>query len=117
MSTRIKTLTARTRSDNAPFFDSPDEVPHHVITMGIGTIMEAREICLMAFGDKKADAIAAAIEGPVTASVPASILQFHPAAKVFLDDAAATKLSRQDYYRWVFDQKPEWQKCEFPVTL
>jgi len=107
--TRIKTLTARTRSDNAPFFASPAEVPHHVITMGIGTILEAREVLLFAFGAGKADAIAASIEGPLTSFVPASSLQLHRRARFLLDEAAAAKLTRQDYYRWVFDQKPLWQ--------
>lgn len=108
--TRIKTLTERTRSDNAPFFATPDEVPFHVITMGVGTIMEAREICLLAFGENKADAVAGAVEGPVTASLPASILQLHPVAKVFADESAAAQLKRQEYYRWVYKNKPAWQE-------
>lgn len=107
--TRIKTLTARTRKDNARFFGSESEVPHHVITMGIGTIMEARQILLLAFGPEKGDAVAAAIEGPVTASNPASILQMHPVTKVCLDEGAASRLKRTEYYRWVFDNKPDWQ--------
>jgi len=107
--TRIKTLTQRTREDNTPFFDNPDDVPHHVITMGVGTIMEAREIHLLAFGDKKAEAIAAAVEGPITANVPASVLQMHRTARLFADEGAASQLARRDYYRWVFDNKPAWQ--------
>lgn len=108
--TRIKTLTQRTRDDNARFFGNPSEVPHHVITMGIGTIMDAREIVLLATGESKSTAIAAAVEGPITASCPASILQMHPQAKIYLDEHSASKLSRRDYYRWVFDQKPHWQR-------
>jgi glucosamine-6-phosphate deaminase len=107
--TRIKTLTERTRADNAAFFSPPDEVPFHVITMGVGTIMEAREICLLGFGAGKAGALAGAVEGPVTASLPASILQMHPVVKVFTDEAAASRLARMEYYRWVFAQKPVWQ--------
>jgi glucosamine-6-phosphate deaminase len=107
--TRIKTLTARTREDNAPNFSTPDEVPFHVITMGVGTIMDSREVCLLAFGGGKATALAGAVEGPVTASLPASILQLHPVAKVFTDEAAAGKLARTEYYRWVYDHKPAWQ--------
>ena len=76
--TRIKTLTRQTRRDNARFFGSADKVPYHVITMGIGTIMEARECLLLAFGAKKARAIAAMVEGPITSINPASILQMHP---------------------------------------
>jgi glucosamine-6-phosphate deaminase len=108
--TRIKTLTAQTRKDNASFFGKPEDVPLHVITMGVGTIMDARQIVLLAFGEKKAQAIASAVEGPITAMNPASILQMHPVAKCIIDEPAAAKLSRIDYYRWVYDQKPDWQK-------
>jgi len=108
--TRIKTLTERTRKDNARFFGSEAQVPHHVITMGIGTIMEARQNLLLAFGNTKARAIAEAVEGPITAVNPASILQMHPVTKLCLDEAAAAQLKRADYYRWVYGNKPEWQK-------
>jgi glucosamine-6-phosphate deaminase len=108
--TRIKTLTQQTIKDNAHFFGTEAKVPHHVITMGIGTIMEARQNLLLAFGEKKAAAIAAAVEGPITAMNPASVLQMHPNAKVFLDAAAAVKLMKADYYRWVYDHKPQWQQ-------
>jgi len=107
--TRIKTLTPRTRADNARYFDSPDDVPHHVITMGIGSIMDAREVLLLGFGAGKADALAAAIEGPVSAQVPASVLQLHPKAHVLLDEGSASKLQRSEYYRYVYDNKPVWQ--------
>ena len=108
--TRIKTLTQRTREDNARFFARSEEVPGHVITMGIGTIMDAREILLLAFGAAKAEAVAGAVEGPVTASNPASILQMHPSARFFLDSESAARLERADYYRWVYANKPEWQR-------
>ncbi len=108
--TRIKTLTQRTLSDNARFFASGETQPHHVITMGIGTILDSRRILLLAFGANKADAVAAAAEGPITASVPASALQFHPKTHLYLDEAAATRLQRAAYYRWVYEQKPDWQR-------
>ena len=108
--TRIKTLTAQTRRDNARYFGSEDQVPHHVITMGVGTVMDARQCLLLAFGAAKAPAIAAAVEGPITAMNPASILQMHPTAKVFLDEDAAACLKRADYYRWVYANKPDWQR-------
>ena len=108
--TRIKTLTAQTRKDNARFFGSEEQVPHHCITMGIGTIMEARTNLLLAFGTAKARAIAGAVEGPVTSINPASILQMHPVTKVCLDPAAASQLKRTDYYRWIYDHKPGWQQ-------
>jgi glucosamine-6-phosphate deaminase len=107
--TRIKTLTPLTRRDNARFFGSADKVPHHAITMGLGTIMEARQCVMLAFGSKKARAVAATVEGPMTANVPASILQIHPSAQVILDQGAAAKLKRAAYYHWVFKNKPDWQ--------
>ena len=107
--TRIKTLTPQTRQDNARFFANLDEVPTHCITMGIGTIMEARQNLMLAFGANKAHAIAEAVEGPITSINPASILQMHPDAKFCLDAEAAAELKRAEYYRWVYDNKPEWQ--------
>lgn len=108
--TRIKTLTEQTRRDNARFFGQPEDVPMHVITMGVGTIMEARAVLLLAFGAKKAQAIADAAEGSISAMNPASMLQMHPVAKALLDEAAAEKLTLNDYYRWVYDHKPGWQR-------
>jgi glucosamine-6-phosphate deaminase len=84
-------------------------VPHHVITMGIGTIMEARTNLLLAFGENTSRAIAEAVEGPVTSISPASVLQMHPSVKVCIDEPAAGELKRADYYRWVYDNKPAWQ--------
>jgi glucosamine-6-phosphate deaminase len=107
--TRIKTLTARTRQDNARFFGSVDEVPVHVLTQGLGTILEARHLVLIATGEGKAAAIAAAVEGPVSATCPASVLQLHPHATVLLDETAASGLQRADYYREVYANKPSWQ--------
>ncbi len=103
-------LTPQTLSDNARFFPDGETQPHHVITMGIGTILDSRRILLLAFGANKADAVAAAAEGPITANVPASALQFHAKTHLFLDEPAAVRLTRADYYRWVYDQKPDWQR-------
>ena len=108
--TRIKTLTPQTRRDNARFFGSEEKVPHHVITMGIGTILEARHCLLLAFGKNKARAIAEAVEGPITSMNPASALQQHPKVTVCLDEAAASELKLTDYYRWIYNHKPGWQK-------
>jgi glucosamine-6-phosphate deaminase len=107
--TRIKTLAPQTRLDNARFFDHPDEVPTHCLTQGLGTIMEAREVLLVAQGGPKAAAIAAAVEGPVSSMCPGSILQFHPHATVIIDDAAAAQLTLTDYYRHTYANKPAWQ--------
>ena len=106
----MKTLTEHTRKENARFFQSPMAVPHHVITMGIKTIMEARVCMLLAFGANKSRAIAAAVEGPVTSMSPASILQMHPQAKACLDDLAASRLKQSEYYKSAYKHKLEWQK-------
>ena len=107
--TRVKTLTEQTRQDNARFFDSVQDVPRHCITQGLGTILRARHLVLLAFGEGKAAAVAAAIEGPLTASLPGSALQLHPHATVILDEAAASRLRLADYYRYAFANKPSWQ--------
>ena len=107
--TRVKTLAERTRVDNARFFDSLDAVPIHCVTQGLGTILRARHLVLLAFGEGKADAVAAAVEGPVSASMPGSAIQLHAHVTVVLDPAAAQRLAYRDYYTWAQDHKPEWQ--------
>jgi glucosamine-6-phosphate deaminase len=88
----VTTLTSQTRQDNARFFASVDEVPHRVITQGLGTIMEARTTLLIATGAAKAEAVSRAVHGPITVDCPASILQRHRHAVVVLDEAAAAGL-------------------------
>jgi len=90
--TRVVEISEQTRKDNARFFQSIDEVPRQAISMGIGTIMEARKIVLLASGARKADAVAKSVKGPITEEVPASILQKHPNCTFILDEAAASKL-------------------------
>ncbi|RKO26828.1 glucosamine-6-phosphate deaminase [Pseudarthrobacter phenanthrenivorans] len=107
--TRIKSLIEQTRRDNARFFKSLADVPHHVLTQGLGTIMDARHIVLVATGARKAQAVRDFVEGPVAALCPASILQFHPHATVLLDEAAASALKLADFYRHTYDNKPPWQ--------
>src|SRR6266480_366929 len=96
--TRLKTLAKSTIDDNARFFSSREEVPIYAITMGVGTILEARKILLLANGKKKADAVAQAVEGPVTSMITASALQMHPDTTVYVDDDAASKLQMREYY-------------------
>ncbi|MYH89027.1 MAG: glucosamine-6-phosphate deaminase, partial [Acidimicrobiaceae bacterium] len=91
--TRLVNLANTTRADNARFFASPDDVPRQAITQGIATILSAQQIILIAIGQHKADAVAQAIEGPVTSSLPASALQTHPRVTYVLDTAAASKLT------------------------
>ena len=108
--TRIKTLTRQTRIDNARFFDDDvDAVPTHCLTQGLGTIMEARHIVLVATGRGKAEAVHQLVEGPVSAMWPATILQHHPHVTVLIDDAAARRLQLVDYYRETYRSKPDWQ--------
>ncbi|NTV81101.1 MAG: glucosamine-6-phosphate deaminase, partial [Candidatus Aminicenantes bacterium] len=108
--TRIKTLTEETRLDVAAGFGGQESVPTHVLTMGLGTITDSRMCLLLAFGKKKARAIAQTVEGPVTAMVPGSVLQMHPRTILVLDKDAASELKMADYYAWVSDHKPDWQK-------
>jgi glucosamine-6-phosphate deaminase len=105
--TRWKTLTEQTRRDNARFFDSIDDVPTHCITQGLGTIMRARHLVLLAFGEGKAQAIAEALEGPVSASHPGSAVQLHPHVTVIVDEPAASALANADYYRHAWALRPE----------
>ncbi|HWL43572.1 MAG TPA: glucosamine-6-phosphate deaminase [Ilumatobacter sp.] len=108
--TRVKTLTGATRVDNARFFDGDlDAVPRHVVTQGLGTILEAQHLLLIATGAGKAEPIAAAVEGPLSAFCPASVLQLHPHATVVVDEAAAAGLQLADYYREAYQHKPAWQ--------
>jgi glucosamine-6-phosphate deaminase len=108
--TRLKTLDQQTRRDNARHFGSVEEVPRHVLTQGLGTILRARHLVLVATGAGKAAAVAGAVEGPVTSSCPASVLQQHPHVSVLLDDAAGSRLERVAYYREVAAGKPDWQR-------
>jgi len=110
--TRVKTLSPRTRADNARFFDSPDEVPLHCITQGLGTIMDARNVVLVATGAAKAQAIAAIVEGPVTSMFPGSVLQMHQHATIVCDEAAAAGLALADYYKEVYATLPDWQRLD-----
>ncbi|MGQ9574447.1 MAG: glucosamine-6-phosphate deaminase [Thermoguttaceae bacterium] len=104
--TRIKTLDRQTIQDNARFFERIEDVPVYAITMGVGTILEARRIVLLANGEHKAEAVAAAIEGPLTSMITASALQLHPDVICFLDRPAASRLRRIDYYEWVQAKRP-----------
>lgn len=108
--TRIKTLTRQTRIDNARFFDGDvDAVPTHCLTQGLGTIMSARHVVLVATGTQKAEAVHQMVEGAVSALWPGTILQHHPHVTVLLDAAAASRLQLADYYRETYQAKPAWQ--------
>lgn len=99
--TRVKTLTRATIDDNARFFGPGEFQPHLSLTMGIGTILESRKVLLLATGESKADAIKATVEGPLSASCPASALQLHEQAVLIIDEAAASKLSDVDFFKHI----------------
>ncbi|HET8925767.1 MAG TPA: glucosamine-6-phosphate deaminase [Candidatus Acidoferrum sp.] len=101
--TRLKVLSKETIDDNSKFFAAGEESPRCAITMGIGTILEAGKILLLASGASKADAIAKSIEGPVTSAVSASALQLHPDVTFIVDDAAASHLTQREYYLRVLE--------------
>lgn len=108
--TRLKTLDRDTVMANMKHFDRAEDVPRFAITMGVGTVLEARNILLVASGEAKAESVAQFIEGPITSQVTASALQLHPRVTVVLDEPAAAKLRRRDYYNWARDNKHLVQK-------
>jgi len=108
--TRVKALTPTTLKQNAEPFGGEDRVPRRAITMGVGTILECRRCILLAAGPAKAAVIAQAVEGPITSMVTATALQLHPRCTVIVDEPAAAELKEQDYYRWIFENEPEWQE-------
>ncbi|WP_282568702.1 glucosamine-6-phosphate deaminase [Arthrobacter sp. Helios] len=91
--TRVVQLDESTRQANARFFSSLEDVPTQALTQGLGTIRAARSLVLLASGAAKAEALAAALQGPVTEQVPASILQLHPDVTILLADGAGSGLS------------------------
>ena len=104
--TRLKTLAKSTIDDNARFFDQREDVPVYAITMGVGTILEAQQLLLLASGNSKAGAIARAIEGPVTSMVTASAIQMHSDVTVVVDEDAARELQMRSYYEFTYSAKP-----------
>ncbi len=111
--TRIKALAEKTRADNARFFGSLEEVPTHGITQGLGTILRARRLVLLAFGSNKAQAVAAALEGPVSSAVPGSVIQQHPRATVIFDEDAAAQLAHARYYRHAWRSAQDLRAVDF----
>ncbi len=108
--TRDKLLAPETRAQNAAMFGGdPALVPARALTMGVGTILDSRALLMLACGSAKADVVASAIEGPVTAAVSASAIQFHNACIVVLDTEAAAALARRDYYDFILDNEAKWE--------
>jgi glucosamine-6-phosphate deaminase len=115
--TREKALTPTTRAQNAEMFGGdPAAVPSRALTMGVGTILDAREVVLLATGASKAGILALATEGPITAAISATALQLHARCKVVVDEAAAAQLQGTDYYRFLFENEPEWAAYQADPT-
>jgi len=107
--TRVKALSPITLAQNAPLFQEPAQMPRRAITMGVGTILECQRCLLLATGAEKADIVAKAVEGPITSMISATALQLHSRCTVVVDEAAAARLQEADYYRWIFENEPEWE--------
>jgi glucosamine-6-phosphate deaminase len=113
--TRQKALTPATIRQNAPLFGGPAHlVPRRALTMGVGTILEAGRILVLVTGAAKAAILAKAVEGPITSMITATALQLHPDCKVIVDEAAAARLKGRKYYRWIFENEPEWEEFRRP---
>jgi glucosamine-6-phosphate deaminase len=110
--TRVKALTPQTIEQNAAFFGGPEGVPRRAVTMGVGTVLEAKRCILLATGAEKAGVIAEAVEGPVTSMISATALQLHERCTVIVDEEAAGRLKNREYYRWIFENEPEWQEYQ-----
>ena len=108
--TRDKSLTPQTLKQNGVYFDPPESMPRRAFTMGVGTILDARRIVMLVTGERKAEIVAKAIEGPVASIVTASAIQFHTNVTVILDEAAASCLAGKDYYNWSFNNEPCWAR-------
>jgi glucosamine-6-phosphate deaminase len=109
--TRIKTLTEKTLKDNSRFYGPGEAPPTLAVTMGIGTILDARKIVLQAFGARKAEAVRSAVEGPISSMVPGSALQLHPDVTFYLDPDAANLLKLKAYYATAQGYQKELEKA------
>jgi glucosamine-6-phosphate deaminase len=108
--TRDKSLTPTTLAQNEKYFGGRDKMPHRALTMGVGTILDCKKLIMFVTGDSKAAVLAKAVEGPITSMMTASAIQLHPHCIVVADEEAASKLEARDYYRWIFENEPEWEE-------
>ena len=109
--TRVKALTPQTIAANGPLFGD-QRMPRRALTMGVGTILDSKRCVMLATGTTKADILAKAVEGPITAMVSASALQLHPQCTIVVDEEAAARLEGKDYYRFIFQNEPEWAEFQ-----
>jgi len=107
--TREKALSPITIEQNKHLFPNPEEMPKRAITMGVGTILEANECIALVTGKHKSKILAESVEGPFTAMISATALQLHPNCIFVADEEAATDLKQKEYYRWIFENEPEWE--------
>lgn len=112
--TRAKALTPETIAQNAPLFGNPKKMPKRALTMGVGTILDTKRCLMLVTGAEKAEIIAKAVEGPITSMISASALQLHPRCTVIVDEDAAANLQQKAYYRWIFENEPEWEEFRKP---
>lgn len=108
--TRDKSLTPGTITQNQGLFDNPEDMPRRAITMGVGTILEAQQILLLVTGSAKADILSKTVEGPITSMISASALQLHENVTVVVDEDAAANLEGRKYYKWIFENEPDWDE-------
>lgn len=106
--TRAKSLTPETYAQNSPLFERPEDMPKRALTMGVGTILDSRNVLMLVTGREKAEILAAAVEGPVTSMISASALQLHPHTVVVVDEEAGSVLKGREYYDWIFQNEPKW---------
>ena len=106
--TRVKALTPKTVEQNSPLFKDPADMPRLAITMGVGTILEAERCLVLVTGSSKARVLAKAVEGPVTSMISATALQLHANCTVVVDENAGDLLEQKEYYRWIFENDPQW---------
>ncbi len=106
--TRQKALTPETITQNAALCGGEQNMPKRALTMGVGTILDAKRCLMLVTGETKAKILAQAVEGPITSMVTASALQLHPHCRIIVDEEAAEHLQGKDYYRWMFRSEPEW---------
>ena len=107
--TREKALAPITLAQNGPLFDDPADMPTRALTMGVGTILDAKRVVLLVTGKAKAEILAKAVEGPITSMISASALQLHPHCVVICDEDAASHLEGKEYYHRIFEHEPEWE--------
>jgi len=110
--TRVKVLTPETYEQNCIYFNPPESMPKLAFTMGVGTILNSKQIVMLITGKKKANIATQAIEGPLTSMVTGSAIQLHQNVTVILDEDAASNLKMKDYYNFAFKNNPKWQRYQ-----